>query len=80
MIPQITLSASLLPIPEDFIKKANTILLIFLWDGNDKISREMLMSDYDFGGIKMIDLRSYFRSLKAAWVARLLDETTNGNN
>jgi hypothetical protein len=32
-----------------------------------------LIGDFEDGGLKMIDIESYFISLKASWVSRLTD-------
>jgi hypothetical protein len=32
-----------------------------------------LIGDFEKGGLKMIDIESYFISLKASWVGRLAD-------
>jgi hypothetical protein len=71
-LPQLTLSASLLPIPNDVIKNVNDILFRFLWKSRDKVKRTKLINTYENGGLQMIDVQSYFEALKATWVSRIL--------
>ena len=48
-----------------------------------KLEREytkILKGDFEKGGLKMIDIESYFIFLKASWVSRLVDSNfRNGN-
>ena len=47
----------------------------FIWKGKpDKIKRLTLIGDYEKGGggVNMVDINSYFKSLKVSWVKRLL--------
>ena len=40
-----------------------------LWnDKGDKIKRNIMINDYPEGGLKMIDIYSFNRSLKAVWI------------
>ena len=51
-----------LPDPsEGTIKKLNGVLFRFLWNGGpDKIKRSTLVQNYKDGGLKMIEIRSFF--------------------
>ena len=45
----------------------------FLWNSKiDRVKRDVITQDYDKGGIKMIDLRSYIESLKTTWIRRII--------
>ena len=45
-----------------------------LWnDKGDKIKRNIMINDYSEGGLKMIDIDSFNRSLKAVWIKKCLD-------
>jgi len=57
-------------IPLDDLKKIEAILFNFIWRGVDKIKRLVLMSDFEFGGLKAPDpislnlcmkIKNYFR-------------------
>ena len=52
----------------------------FLWNGKgDKIKRNIMISDYSEGGLKMIDIASFYRSLKATWIKKFLDKENCGS-
>ena len=51
----------------------------FLWNGKgDKIKRKVMINEQGNGGLKMIDLCSFNKSLKTTWVKRYLDTTNSG--
>ena len=55
------------------IKEINTIFYKFLWnDKGDKIKRKIMINDYSEGGLKMIDIASFNKSLKAKWIQKYL--------
>ena len=43
---------------KEFIKKVNTLLYSFVWKGNEKVERAILISPIEKGGLKMPDLDS----------------------
>ena len=44
----------------------------FLWnDKGDKIKRKIMINDYSEGGLKMIDITSFNKSLKATWIKKI---------
>ena len=56
------------------IKEINGRFYNFLWnDKGDKIKRNIRINDYPEGGLKMIDIDSFNRSLKAVWIKKYLD-------
>ena len=65
--------------PEIYIKKINDAMFDFLWNKKpDKIKRSIITNNYEYGGLKMLDIEKFLRSLKSSWVKRLLDENNNG--
>ena len=61
------------------IKELNEVFYHFLWDGKpDKIKRNIVINKYSDGGLKMIDLLSFKKSLKTIWIKKYLDKTTMG--
>ena len=74
IIPKLTHLFAALPNPSpDFLKELNTILFNFVWNGKrDKISRKSLVQPIEYGGAGMIDVNLYLKSLKIAWVRRML--------
>ena len=75
---------STLPNPSiDFLKKLNTIIYTFIWDGKpDKISRNQLSKQTTEGGLKMIDITQFIKCLKISWLRRIVlsDNTTPWNS
>ena len=46
-----------------------------LWKGKgDKIKKNIMINDYSEGGLKLIDIASFNRSLKATWIKKYLDK------
>ena len=51
----------------------------FLWDGKqDKVKRTDIINDFAKHGLKMLDLQSFNRALKAKWMQRYLDPHNRG--
>ena len=56
------------------VKEINTMFYKFLWnDKGDKIKRKVMIKDYPEGGLKIIDIASFNKSLKATWIQKYLD-------
>ena len=61
------------------IKELNEAFYHFLWDGKpDKIKRNIIINEYSDGGLKMIDLFAFNKSLKTIWIKKYLDKTNMG--
>ena len=52
------------------------MLLFSLGGKGDKIKRDIMISDYEHGGLKMIDVGPFARVLKSTWIKKYL-ETDN---
>ena len=65
---------SSLPSPsKKYIQKLNTLLFNFLWDNKpDKLKRVQIIQEYSNGGLKMVDLDLFIKSLKITWIRRLI--------
>ena len=63
-----------LPNPSgDQILKLNKMLFEFIWKSStDKIKREVIIQDFDQGGLRMIHLEKYIYALKLGWIRRLV--------
>jgi len=62
------------PLQSDYnvINEIDKLFYQFLWNGRgDKIKRKVMINDYRDGGLKMIDLISFNKSLKATWVKNI---------
>ena len=61
------------------IKEINDMFYHFLWNGKGyKIKRKVMINEPEYGGLKMIDLCSFNKSLKTTWVKKYLDTTNHG--
>ena len=61
------------------IKEVNKLFYTFLWNGKgDKIKRDVMINDYPNGGLKMIDIQSFSKSLKVTWIKKYLDTENQG--
>ena len=58
--------------PKEIIREIEKIMYAFIWEGKpEKIKREILIQDYEKGGLKMIDLEIFIMSLKISWLKRI---------
>ena len=63
---------------QQVLGEINNIFYKF-WDGKrDKIKRSIMISDYENGGLKMLDLDSFNKVLKLSWVRKYLNDDNNG--
>ena len=58
----------MLPLPSDLIKRVEKLIFNFVWGKQDKIRRRSLICSLTLGGLNMIDVGSFFQSLKATWI------------
>ena len=59
---------------EKVLKEITKIFFNFLWSGKgDEIKGNVVINDFAVGGIKMIDIFSFNKSLKATWIKKYLD-------
>ena len=71
---QLVYILSPLPTNHNAIREMNNIFFNFLWDGKgDKIKRDIMISDYENGRLKMIDIKLLNKALKAGWIKKYLD-------
>ena len=64
---------SILPITDSFVKTLNSIFYNFLWNNKpDKIKRETMCSSYTGGGLEMININEFIKSLKVCWIWRII--------
>jgi hypothetical protein len=73
LIPQLTYFLSTMASPEKkLIKKIEKTLYKFINNnGSEKIRRNIMISPYEKGGYKMIDLECYIKAIKIRWMERL---------
>ena len=79
VVSQLTYIFSPLHANNNVIKEINGLFYNFLWnDRGDKIKRNVMINDYPEGGLKMIDIDSCNKSLKATWIKKYLDMESQG--
>ena len=72
LLPKMLYVFSVLTTPGEFIKQLNTI--IYKWKGTDKIARLAAVNDLEYGGLNLIDLETYVKSSRLAWLGRIFAE------
>ena len=73
VIPIFTFVASACVVPDRYRKEIESKCFKFIWDGKpDKIKRNTMIGNFEMGGLNMIDIGSYFASLRASWVSRFV--------
>ena len=78
---QLVYILSPLPLNHSAINELNTcdMFFNFLWDGKgDKIKRDIVISDYNNGGLRMIDIKLFSKALKSSWITKYLDLENHG--
>ena len=79
IVSQLVYILSLLPTNHNAIGEIHNILFNFLWDGkDDKIKRDIMISDYENGGLRMIDIKLFNKALKLSWIKKYLDTENHG--
>ena len=63
----------MLDIPNNYTSAIQSLLFQFLWKNKpDKIKRQVLYQDYGDGGLRVTNVEIMFKSLRLAWIQRLL--------
>jgi len=74
LIPKFVYVCPVLPTPKELVKEFNQLLLKFLWNGTDKVTRVSAINKYEEGGLKMTDLNCMIKSLRLAWIKRIFED------
>ena len=55
------------------LKEVECLFFSFLWGGKrDPIKRAKIIQDYLFGGLRMVDVQAFVKSMKLTWLKRLM--------
>jgi len=75
-IPMLVHLFRALPTPsEEFFKELENICYKFIWNNKpDKIRRSVLISNHVDGGIKMLHLKSFCKSMKSFWITKMIND------
>ena len=73
MVPKLTHLYMSPPNPNvDLIKEIDTIFFNYIWNSKvDRIARKLITRNYNEGGLKMINIPMFIKSLKITWIRRL---------
>ncbi len=73
ILPKLTHLFVSLPKPSPvWLKKLEKMLFHFIWNHNDRIARAQLIQDYSLGGLRMVHIESFIKSMKLSWIQRFL--------
>ena len=73
-IPKLTYRASVLPISIDLIKEADSLFYYFIWNGKDKVKRNVMISEVEKGGLNMLDIDYMVRTRRVMCVKKYLED------
>ena len=71
-IPKFMFRASVLPISKDLIKEADSLFYYFIWNGIDKVKRNVMISEVEKGGLNMLDIDSMVRTRRVICIKKIL--------
>ena len=76
MLPKLTHLFKSLPAPStDILRDLEKLYFGFIWNFKpDRIARKVIIQDFSRGGLRMIHLVSFIKSLKLTWIRRILTE------
>ena len=73
----ITHVAISLRVSPEIIKDMNKLFYCFIWGKRDRMRRNILRLPLDSGGTNMVHIESFFSSLKAAWLPKILNSESS---
>ena len=73
-IPKFMFRASVLPISKELLKNADTIFYSFIWNGKDKVKRNVLTATIEKGGLNMLDIESMTRTKRVVCLKKYLED------
>lgn len=78
ILSKLTFLLLCLPNPSSkFVDDLNSTLFQFIWQSKvDRIKRNVMIQNYEEGGVKMINLDLFLKSLKVSWIRRFLYTNT----
>ena len=76
---QLIYTASMICVPDTVINNVQGHLFSFLWyNMMDKIKRKVMYQPLSEGGVNFINFRTMVKSLRLAWIKRLLTNSYDG--
>jgi len=75
-ISELIYSASVLPVPDQYIQEINKLIFKFISEGKTpKIKRNTIIGETKNGGLKMCDFNIMEKALKITWINRIQDDS-----
>ena len=72
IIPKFIHLFTTLTIPDKILSEIRTLLFKFIWSNKpDKVKRDIVCTNYMKGGLNMIEINDFVKSLKVNWMKRL---------
>ena len=69
LLSKLTYVATALPSPsKTFLTNLQSLFFKFIWGSTDRIKRDQLVQNYNQGGVKMVNIYNYIKSLKLRWI------------
>ena len=69
---QLTYILAPLATNHEIIREINDLFYSYLWNNKgDKIKRSVIISEYEKGGLKMVDIATFNKSLKTTWIKKI---------
>lgn len=73
-IPKLMFRASAIPISKELLKNADSIFYSFIWNGKDKVKRNVLTATIENGGLNMLDIDSMVRTKQVFCIKKYLED------
>lgn len=66
--------ASAIPISKELVKNADSIFYSFIWNGKDKVKRNVLKATIENDGLNMLDIDSMVRKKRVLCLKKYLED------
>ena len=73
-IPKLMFRASAIPISRELLKNADSIFYSFIWNGKDKVKRNVLTATIENGGLNMLDIDSMVHIKRVLCLKKYLED------
>ncbi len=84
LISQLVYIMQAISIPDEILKTINTMIFRFIWKRKfsnkkafEKVKRDIIIGEYELGGLKMIDVFDLQHSFDILWVKRLVQNSSS---
>ena len=72
-LSKFTYLASDIHIPDNIIQQIDKIIFSFLWNkGNGIVKKSSIIGDIDEGGLRMVNVKSFFAAQKIKWISKYI--------